>query len=231
MSDDSELLQPGVLPGDYTLDRALVDRAVADLNALYTEKAMETAVAIGTYVLDNFFEGDIWAFAQRRRAHLSFRELSSHPDLQLDHVYLYRAVKLVEQLTALPEGVTQHLSYSHHVELLPLRRVDSKARLARRAIERGWTVRQLRTEVRAARKREVGGRTGRPPLPSWHRGFKKVFQGIDEALSEPVEADVFGSSEPDRARALLDELDDKLARLGAYRDELAKALEDADGSG
>lgn len=225
MSDDAELLQPGTLPGDTTLDRRLVDRAVADLNALYTQRAMETAVAIGTYVLDNFFGGDIWAFAQRRRAHLSFRELSSHPDLQLDHVYLYRAVKLVEQLTALPEGVTEHLSYSHHVELLPLRRVDNKARLARRAIERGWTVRQLRAEVRVARKREVGGRTGRPPLPAWHRGFKKVFKGIDEAISEPVEPEVFGSYEPAKARELVEELDEKLARLEAYRDELVKALD------
>ena len=43
-----------ILPGEYDVDNALLDRTVQDLNHLYTAKGLETARDLGEYVLREY---------------------------------------------------------------------------------------------------------------------------------------------------------------------------------
>ncbi len=60
------------LPGQSKMDKALIDRAVEDLNAMYTAKGLELARAMGEYVLENFFGGDLTNL-QKDQSHVSWR--------------------------------------------------------------------------------------------------------------------------------------------------------------
>lgn len=224
MPDSATLLQPSDLPGAATLETALIDEAVAHLNTVYTQRAMDTAVEIGTYIVDTFFGGDLHAFRTRERGHLSFNELAKHPSLQLDSVFLWRSVRILEQLEQLPSEHTARLSFSHQTELLPVRELKTKRRLARHAVQHGWTVRQLRAKVRTVRDKEIGNRTGRPPLPAFHKGLKKLLKAVDEAVSEPVDPAVFERYPAEQVEELLASVDERLEKLEQLRAQLRGAV-------
>ncbi len=219
----SDLLQPSHLPGGSTLDSALVEHALVELGAIYDHGALKTAEAIGRFVLDTFFGGDVATFLARRRRHLSFRELTRHPDLPFQPLVLYRAVRLVEQQQQIPDVLTDQLGYSQQLALLPVRELREKLRLAERAVAGDWTVRQLQAEVREATADDPN--RGRRRQPAFRKGVRKVLKGIDQATSEPFDPAVLETWSADEARALLEELDDGLEALGSWRSELVAALE------
>jgi len=113
----SEILAPGTgegLPGEQEADSVLLDQAVAHINQLYIAKGLETARVIGEYVLTTFFGGDTETFRAKGSKHTSFRALAEREDLHVSHVWIWRAVSVVDQLQLLPEDVAGSLPFTHH---------------------------------------------------------------------------------------------------------------------
>jgi len=204
-TETTELVIPAeALPGEVQPDAALVDTAVEQINRLYIAKGLETAQVIGEYVLETFFGGDPSAFRDREGGHASFRALASRDDLHVSHVWLWRAVSVVEQLRQLPAEVGSNLPFTHHTLLLPIKSERAKLRLAKRAAEKGWTKRKLDAEVRKVRDKEKQNpNAGRPRLPR----FVKTLNKLGRLLADPAEAfgdlDAIESMEPAQAQRLL----------------------------
>ena len=71
------------LAGEDHLDEALLDKAVAEINRIYVSKGLETARAIGNYVVNAFFGGDLESFRQREKKHVTFRALADREELHV----------------------------------------------------------------------------------------------------------------------------------------------------
>ena len=122
-----------MLPGGTSVDDDILDRAVADLNAIYVTKGLETAVAIGEYVLDAFFDGDLTRARNTRKRHVSFRALGNRVDLLVSYSFISNALGVIEQIELLPGDVVGALTLTHHKLLLPVRDLGTKVKLARMA--------------------------------------------------------------------------------------------------
>lgn len=174
---------PEHLAGGREKIEHLLDAAVRHINATYTRKGMEVVLEVGKYVLDTFFDGDSASFREHAGSHVTFRQLAERDDLQMSHVWIWRAVGVVDQLHVLPEAAATQLPYTHHTLLLPLKSEKKKRTLAERAIEDGWSKRKLEDEVKKARKKERGAKkVGRPALPAFVRTLNKLAKlSVDDA--------------------------------------------------
>ncbi len=76
------------LPGADSIDGALLDRAVSELNQLYRTKGLETARAVAEVVIDVFFGGSLDNFKARSGSHISFAELKKRSDLQVSYQFV-----------------------------------------------------------------------------------------------------------------------------------------------
>lgn len=210
------------MPGAAEVDRALVDQAVRDLNQIYTTKGMETARAIGEYVVHHFFAGDLDAaarFGPSGERHLSFRALSQRDDLQVSHAHLWVSVKVLDQLRQLPAELADALPVSHHRRLLSVRDARTKLRLAKKAVEKGLTVRAFEAEVAKARAKELqGAPRGRKPLPAWQKAVNALGKlRFDPATLTDAELEALP---PERSGALVSTLDAQIQALEALRAKL-----------
>jgi len=212
---DSTLLVPSKLPGATTLDTTLVEETLLQIQELHTEGAIATALAVGRRVLANFFDSDSELYERTHREHLSFRELARRPELPFHPKYLYRSVRLVEQLRLLPDVLSEQLHYSHQLELLPLRDPGTKLQLAERAVAEGWSVVRLRAAVREARGVPEG--SGRRAKPAIHKGVKTAIRGFEQALEGPLEGPEFSDYTDQQGRALIEALDELFDKYQATR--------------
>ena len=182
------------LPGELDADKDLLDQVVLDINRIYTEKGLETVLAMGQYVLDTFFDGKPAHFHARSGEHATFRELAARDDLHVSYATLWRAVSVVEQYGQFPESVARALPPTHHALLLPLKDEKKKAELARKAVDKGWTKQELEKEVK---KVKGSSKAGRPALPR----FVKTLHKWNSFLEH--DEDSFGDLDA------LEELDEK----------------------
>jgi hypothetical protein len=174
---------------------------------------------------NTFFDGDPESFRDRGGAHATFRALAGREDLHVSHVFIWRAVNVVDQLRLLPENIAEALPLSHHTLLLTLKNEKSKVNLARLAAKKGWSKRKLEEEIRRVRAREKGSsKAGRPALPRFVKGFTKLMKAIKEATNEPLEEDVFSTYPPEKAKALLHEVDLELSKLESLRKQVKDRL-------
>lgn len=217
------------LPGEYREDEEFVRGAVQDINAMFTRKGLETAVAIGEYVLEHFFGGDPERFRERGRSHLSFRALANRDDLMVSHTFLWRSVALVDQLRQLPQDVAYQLSVSHHHALFPLKDREEKVRLATAAADQGWTKRELEAEVKEARLRTHGpSKAGRPALPAVVKGVKRLTEAVELVESEAVSVDQLRRLSNDDLDDLVRRLDTHLRDLEQVRGQLVDVIAQRD---
>lgn len=214
-----------ILPGEGTVDEELVDQVVARVNGLWAGKGLETARAIGEYVVETFFKGDPENFRVRGKKHVSFRKLAQREDLYPSYSWIWKAVSVVDQLRLLPENVAGTLPMSHHTLLLPVKDEGTKVELAKKAAEKHLTREQLASEVKKVRARQRKGEVGRPPLPVFVKGLKAVLKAIDLTFSEDVDDEAFDHFDPDNARALLKEVEREVVKLEGLRKKMDKAIE------
>jgi len=182
------------LPAATEVDAALVDQAVADLNAIYASKGIETARALGEYVVDRFFGGDVdtaTRFGASGARHRSFRALAERDDLHVSHAHLWVSVRVLGQLRQLPPDVASALPLSHHRRLLAIHDEETKVRLAEEAVRSGLTVKALEAEVAHARAQvATGAKRGRRPLPGWVKAVNalgRIEFRVEEVTAEMVE--------------------------------------------
>ena len=83
-----------VLPGELCEDVELVDRAVDEVNRLVNQGVLQTALAVGRYVVDHFFGGDYELFRRREAGHVSSRALAARERLTVTAADLWTAVNI-----------------------------------------------------------------------------------------------------------------------------------------
>ena len=80
--------ETGALAGEAEIEPRLLTAALAEVNRIYTSKALETARAIGEYLLVTFFDGSLLAFQVRGKRHATFVALSEAVGLRFSSSYL-----------------------------------------------------------------------------------------------------------------------------------------------
>lgn len=136
------------LSGSSTIDEKLLSKAVSELNAIYVSKGIETARSIGTYVINTFFEGDIDLFRKKNKKHPTFRALASRDDLAFAFNTIWYSVAVLEQFRHLPKNIAESLSLAHHKLLLPVEDIETKKRLAQRAVIEKMSSREFAETIR-----------------------------------------------------------------------------------
>jgi hypothetical protein len=207
------------------VDDSLVEEAVREVNRIYTGKGLETAREIGRYLLKNFFVDDFGVFESGAKEHSSFRALADRDDLRVSASFLWYAVKLQPQLQLLGDEIAEALPLSHHRLLLHVPDDKAKVRLAKRAVEKSLSKRQLEEEVRKLRgaggDEGDGAPRGRPPLPTFVKVFNRLRKAMETVdLTEVNDAEIFkyGVTE---ARIYLEEVEKGLQGLAAVRAQLS----------
>ncbi len=215
-------------PAHVAQDDALLDAAVRKINETYVRKGLEVALEIGRYLLDTFFGGSSAAFREGAAEHVSFRALAARDDLQMHHIWLWRAVAVVGQLEALPPAAATQLPLTHHTLLLPLQDDASKRDLAEQALAGGWSKRRLEQEVRRARQDEPSDRRGgRKPIPPFVKSIRRLekLNGEDSELWSSLDA-ITEIGDGDAERLLR-----AVTAMRRRCEEVARRLEGRGGSG
>lgn len=210
------------LPGEGSVDAELLDKAVAVINRIYVSKGLETARAIGNYVVEAFFGGDLESFGQRQKKHVTFRALAEREDLHVAYNTIWYSVAVLDQLRLLPEDVAEALPLSHHKLLLPVADADVKAKLAAKAVEEKLSSREFAEVVKAARVAQSGKpRGGRPPLPAVVKGIRRLQKAVALATSEDIHPETFKSSTD--AAEFVAKLDQQMALLAELKEKVLAA--------
>ena len=115
---------------------------------------------------------------------ISFTRLADHPKLLIDHSTLSRSVALHIQQTKMLEAhdetkeLLERASPTHQRILLPIKKVDTKVKLLKRAVDKGLSSREFRTLVQAEKKKHKSNR-GRKSTPEFQKSWQKCFRIID----------------------------------------------------
>ncbi len=211
----TEIVPPGPGPGA----EGDVERAIRAINALYVVGALDTALAIGDYILVTYLGDDEKRLA-REDEEPSLRELADHPDLGFPKSTLWTAIAVYRQYPTLPEDVRRRLSLTHHRLLLGVTSVRAKAQLAEESAARRWSTRALEEAVDRWRTSHhlppLGGYPLHPALTASKRAANATLRAAQE-LEEGARPTAAELAEIDRQ-----------ARLTAKRlERLRKALDAA----
>ena len=210
--------------GDTASDDGRIERAVRHINGLHEASSLNLALAVGRYVLDLFFGGDIEQFRFRnpwKRTHL--RSLVRHPDLLLSRSTLHRYVCISGQYGLLDPQIAGALSVSAHRALLPLRDPDDLQEVAGQAVAERWTVVQISEAVRERLGPKGGG--GRPPRPAARQLVDRLERALDAALMEQVVTGGLAGLGEDEALEYVERLRVSLAKIANLQDLFEERLE------
>ena len=155
---------------DEVADEKLVQESVKHIRKVLEETVIKGATEVGNYLFEKFFDSDV----ERVRSHdpqknASFRLLAEKcgtPDLPVSKTWLSNAVGVAVMCKGLPSGASyRQLPPSHQTVLLPLREPKRVEVIAERAVNKEFSVRDLRDVVQkeVAKNKDEG--RGRPPKP------------------------------------------------------------------
>lgn len=179
------------LPGEASVDQALVSTASQRLQDWKRAGELENALEVGRYLLATFFarDGDVVSeeeliqACRGGRPHATWRALLRSGKAGWSAATLYRFVRVARQYPLLGDDVRDQLSLTHHRALLGVPDLSSRRTLARRAVREAWTSRRLEAEVKAWRARFVELPIGRPPLTSAQktlRTLERAFGALED---------------------------------------------------
>jgi hypothetical protein len=194
-----------------------LDRAVEDLNRIYTHGGLKTAVAMGRYILERFFGGDVAEFRSHRGDSISFRALHRRGDLAMSLSTLNASVAVYLQVQQLPRELAWQLSVTRHKALLPLKDPVVKEQLAAKAIREGMPSRELRREVwkhQLDQPASAGPRKDSPPM----RFVKKLRRDALALDRELRDGGAFEHLDHNEQRDVLSRLDAVIGRLQRARE-------------
>jgi hypothetical protein len=140
----------------------LLDDAVHEIRIILRRTGLERTLAIGSLVLERFFQGSVALWRERRNhKNNSVRRLALRPECPLARSSLNRAVAIRAVTLALPSVLSfGHIEAGHIGIVLPLD-VEEQERWLTRANTARWSVRQLKDAIAGARPGS-GERRGRP---------------------------------------------------------------------
>ena len=203
------------LPGADSIDGALLDRAVHELNQVFCAKGLETARAIAEVVIEVFFGGSVEHFKARSGSHISFVELKKRADLQVSYQFVWNSCAVYDQLRLLPRDVVDALPMSHQKLLLPVKNQEQKVALALAAVQEKLGKRAFEERIKLVRNAESTSKAGRPPLPAFAKAFTVVKRAVAIARMGEIDESSFAHFSKDEARAQIDEWDQQVRHLAA----------------
>jgi hypothetical protein len=211
------------------VDEKLVRQAVLDINAIHSAKGLETARAMGEYVLSKFFGGDLDYAQKSHTKHLSFAALADHSELNVGKSTLWYAVAMLGQLRQLPKDIAGALPFSHHKLLLSVKDPEQKLELAKEAVATGISKRKLEDRVRGVRgERWTGaGKPGRQALPPWAKGIGTIKKAVESAMARGVTIGEVVVQGPEKVEDRLAEIAAAIELLEGFRASLTAALAEA----
>jgi len=220
------------LAGINKVDIDMLDRAVHALNNIYTNKGLEMYQEVAEYILTNFFGNDLEQYNKHGNKHATYNALKTRDDFLLkSSSQFWYAVEIREQCKLLPDGTGEALSVSHHRRLVHVKDNKLKEKLAKKAVSKSFTVKQLEDEIKKNKKKSNDGR-GRPSLPAYFKGLKKLVTAIDMATKDKITSDTFiheksGVDDENlvkNTRDLLKQVDKRLEKLQELRNTLQPYL-------
>ena len=218
------------LAGEGEIEPRLLSAALAEVNRIYTSKGLETARAIGEYLLAHFFGGSLVAFQSRGKRHATFAALVDAVGLRFSPSYLWYSLELLEQLRVLPEELASALPMSHHRILMHVENPEARTQLARDAAEGNLSKRELgeRAQALKAATPVTGARRGRPPTPNFVKVLAQLGKVRDLAESSTILRDEVAAFPAEEAKALLSEAEAAQATMEEYIDRLRQVVEAAE---
>jgi hypothetical protein len=155
------------------LDEKAVDKAAKWISAKVAATLKLGAQEVGEYVLDTFFGGDPnLAKSKNPFKHASFRALAEKcgtPELPVSKTWLSNAVGVALMIRQLPETAKafRELPPSYQETLLPLGDPTTVEKVAKEAVAKDLSFRELRHAVAAQRTKmpKDDSRKGRSPTP------------------------------------------------------------------
>ena len=205
----------------------MIDEAVRQINHIYSVKGLETAKAIGEYLLETFFDGDLEAIHDRSHNSHSFRKLAKREDLYPKAPFLYQSVALLGQLRVLPKNIGEALPFSHHRLLLPIKDPVKKTELASRAVEEGMSWTELNSSVeKVLSKQPKMSSGGRPRLPPFVKEVRKLNRVVEAVHFAPLPKEHIQGLESDVCAKLLADFDEQIRILSEIRESLGKCIEE-----
>ncbi len=186
----------------------LVERAVRELNAICRDSTLQFAFAIGEFLVQRFYSGNLDAWRSRDPTKSdSLRKLARHPDLAMSPGTLYRSVAMYELAQRLELRNYQRVSTTHFRLVLPLVPRE-QARLLRATEEAGWSVCRLEEEIAALVQQDPSVRStrgGRKRASSLSKALRALRQ-CSHALATFLTDDSGDLASVDLAQTTLDAL-------------------------
>lgn len=202
-----------------------VDKMVATINRLYCAGTLQTAVQIGSYVIEHCFGGDPSRIRDKRKGSAAFQVLSERPDLALSTSMLWVCCAVAAQVPELPESVASVLPLSHHRALLVVVDANRKSLLASDAVSHNWSREELRAAIAQEAASTRRSAAGRKPTPRFIRAARLVHEAATLLGDDlPACADLFrvGYSETSEVMEQgLTELADLTRRFETIRNRVA----------
>lgn len=167
-----------------------IDDAVAFINVQANAPA-KSLLAIGTYLLTNFFDGDMGKVRQRGpHKDVSLRQIADHPDMTMTFMSLSNAVRLADQERLFTASKYEGLTESHKLLLFHLPDNATKRKYADLAAERNLTVRQFRDilvshKLIAQRGRKALESNGKKPAPDLVKTFFQPIRRLSRLTVDP----------------------------------------------
>ena len=140
-----------------TVEKAIIDKAVQEINELIGNRYYETAIEVGNYVLKNFFKNDIKEVRSKNpNKLLSFNKLCARPDLQVHPKHLNQMVQVAAQerllIKKLGADKVNKLGYSLKVELLKIHSNKIKIQTAKKWIANPKTIDEAKKDIALLRE-------------------------------------------------------------------------------
>lgn len=155
----------------YQRDLLLYDRVVGHLRTLQRTAFLGHAIAVGEYIVAEFFGGDFAAVHDKAHdKQLSFQDFLAArqeqlTDLDLPPTTLRTYIAAAEVARDLPEHVASKLGLVHLRQLAIVKDVPERKRLAHEAAGMQWTRQQLAVAVQDWRKAQRHGKRKPGPKP------------------------------------------------------------------
>lgn len=218
-------------------DEGLVDKAVAHLRRVVVVGQIETAVAVGQYLIEEFYGSVEAARSLRPTKPASLARLAERAEeFGMSPATLAYAVPTALAVRELGAGLSGRLGISRVRALLPVKDVTQRKLLAEHAVSSSWPVAQLKARVREIAPAHAGGRPARPAVQRLVERTAKLFEeeaadaaalrrGADELSPKMARALLVRLNRLKTAQARVEELLVRAATAAARPEEGAKEKE------
>ncbi|HTQ03515.1 MAG TPA: hypothetical protein VMI54_06645 [Polyangiaceae bacterium] len=208
----------GTEPTSNTAER--LGSLVAELQALNRRRGFDRTLAVGELILREFFGGDpaAWRDQSRKKAQ-SLRRLAARTDCPFRKSTLNEAVCVHVALLEQPNLRRSELITASHIASVLRLAAPERERLLEQAEKERWSVRQLRSHVRAHASAQ-GAETRLSWLDSGMRAVLLLQRSLADAQAIVGQLGAIGPLSV-RSRAELKELSNVVLNLGSDLANLA----------